>query len=148
MLAYRTQNAALTLADGLAEYYREHPRLKRGDQLATDAREFFRSHDAVHVLYGCDTSLTQEAVVKLSSIFGTTGGFSVLKGYGLHDSIDIYRNLKLGEVFLTIVESFIIVPRTLLRCSAQKARWPWSEFNNYLDTPLGELRERFRIRVT
>ena len=147
MLAYQTQNAALTLADGLAEYYRAHPFLKRGNQLADDAREFFRCHDAVHVLYGCDTSLTQEAIVKLSSIFGTTGGFSVLKGYALHDSIDIYRKLRFLEILFTIFASFIIVPRTLLRCSAQKARWPWSQFNNYLNTPLVELRERFRIQV-
>lgn len=147
MLAYRDQDAPMSLADGLAEYYREHTFLKRGDQLEPPAREFFRCHDAVHVLYGCDTSLSQEAVVKLSSIFGTTGGMGVLRGYALHDSMDIYRTLKLGEILATAAASFVIVPRTLVRCAGQKARWPWSEFNEHMDTPLRDLRAQFGIRV-
>jgi hypothetical protein len=147
MLAYRDPNTRMSLADGLAEYYRKHPFLKRGDQLGAEAQEFFRCHDAVHVLYGCDTSLAQEAVVKLSSVFGTTAGFGVLKGYGLYDSIDIYTKLKLGDILVTMLRSIVIVPRTLWRCSQQRQRWPWSEFGGHLETPLCELRERFRIRV-
>ena len=137
----------MSLADGLAEYYREHPFLKRGDQLGAEAREFFRCHDAVHVLYGCDTSLSQEAIVKLASIFGTTAGFAVLKGYSLYDSIDIYKKLRLGDILVTMLRSIIIVPRTLWRCSKQRQRWPWSAFDGYLQAPLHELRERFGIRV-
>lgn len=147
MLAYRSQNTQMSLADGLAEYYREHPFLKRGDRLRPEAQEFFRCHDVVHVLYGCDTSLAQEAVVKLSSIFGTTAGFAVLKGYSLYESIDIYTKLKIGEVLVTIVAAFVIVPRTLWRCSRQQERWPWSEFGGHLNTPLRELRQHFGIRV-
>jgi hypothetical protein len=147
MLAYWSQNAGMSLADGLAEYHREHPFLKRGDRLRPEAREFFRCHDVVHVLYGCDTSLAQEAVVKLSSIFGTTAGFGVLKGYSLYESIDIYTKLKLGEVLATIVAAFVIVPRTIWRCSRQRKRWPWSEFNAHLQAPLRELRAEFGIRV-
>jgi hypothetical protein len=147
MLAYQSPSARMTLADGLSEYYREHAFLKRGDRLAPDAREFFRCHDAVHVLYGCDTSLSQEAVVKLASIFGTTAGFAVLKGYSLYDSFDIYRKLKLGDILLTMGRSIVIVPRTLWRCAKQRQRWPWSEFDGHLQTPLCDLRERFGIRV-
>ena len=137
----------MSLAVGLAEYYREHPFLKRGDQLGAEAREFFRCHDAVHVVYGCDTSLSQEAIVKLSSIFGTTAGFAVLKGYALYDLIDIYRKLKLRDVLVTMISSTVIVPRTLGPCSRQRQRWPWSEFDGHLQSPLRELRERFGIRV-
>jgi hypothetical protein len=147
MLAYRRQNATSSLAEGLAEYYREHPFLKRGSDLAAEAREFFRCHDAVHVLYGCDTSLSDEAIVKLSSIFGTTGGFGVLKGYALYDSIDIYRQLKLKDVLATLLRAFVIVPRSLWRCFRQSERWPWSTFDQHLQTPLCALRRRFGIRV-
>lgn len=147
MLAYRTANTRMSLADGLDEYYREHPFLKRGEQLGAEAQEFFRCHDAVHVLYGCDTSLPQEAIVKLSSIFGTTAGFGVLKGYSLYDSIDIYKKLKLTDILDTMLRAIVIVPRTLWRCARQRQRWPWSEFHEHLQTPLCELRERFGIRV-
>lgn len=147
MLAYRSQSARLSLADGLTEYYREHPFLTRGDHLRAEAQEFFRCHDAVHVLYGCDTSLSDEAVVKLSSIFGTSAGFGVLKGYSLYESIDIYRKLKLAEVLGTILAAIVIVPRTIWRCLRQRKRWPWSDFHAHLQTPLCDLRAAFGIRV-
>jgi len=137
----------MSLEEGIAEYYRAHPFLKRDEQLGAEAREFFRCHDAVHVLYGCDTSLPHEAIVKISSIFGTSAGFSVLRGYSLYDSIDIYRTLKLTEILMTIVAAIVIVPRTILRCARQKARWPWCEFATHMATPLVELRAEFGIRV-
>jgi len=147
VLAYRSQSARLSLADGLAEYYREHPFLTRGDLLRAAAQEFFRCHDAVHVVYGCDTSLSDEAVVKLSSIFGTSAGFGVLKGYSLYETIDIYRKLKLAEVLGTILAAIVIVPRTIWRCLRQRKRWPWSDFDAHLQTPLCGLRAAFGIRV-
>lgn len=147
MLAYRCQSARMSLADGLAEYYREHPFLTRGNHLRAEAQDFFRCHDAVHVLYGCDTSLPDEAVVKLSSIFGTSAGFGVLKGYSLYESIDIYRKLKFDEVLGTMLGAIVIVPRTIWRCLRQRKRWPWSDFNAHLQTPLCDLRAAFGIRV-
>jgi hypothetical protein len=144
---YQRQDAPQSLREGIAEYYRENPGLKRDDELSDAAKDFFRRHDAIHVLYGCDTSLQHEAIVKLSSIFGTTGGFSVLDGYRLHDSIDIYRKLRLSDVLATMLASFVIVPRTIWRCARQARKWPWSDFEAHLDTPLSELRRAFGIRV-
>lgn len=109
MLTYQTQSAKMSLADGLAEYYRKHPFLTRGEHLRAEAQAFFRCHDVVHVLYGCDTSLTDEAVVKLSSIFGTSAGFGVLKGYSLYEAIDIYRELELGEVLGTMLAALMLI---------------------------------------
>jgi hypothetical protein len=147
MHAYQHQHAALTLRQGIAEYYRDSPGLKRGDDLSAEAREFFRCHDAAHVVFGCDTSLPQEAVVKLASMFGTTAGLSVLRGYRLYESRDIYRQLRVVDVLRTIALSVVIVPRTIYRCTRQHARWPWSDFAAHLDRPLSELRAKFGIRV-
>ncbi len=137
----------MTLAEGLAEYYRDNPGLKRGDALSAPAAAFFRSHDAVHVVYGRGTSLPDEAVVKLASLFGTTGGLSVLGGYALHDSQDIYRTLRLSEILRTLVAAVIIVPRTLVRCLRQSRPWPWTDFEALRNQPLRDIRRRFGIAV-
>lgn len=137
----------MTLGEGLAEYYAAYPLLKRGPTLSPPAEEFFRCHDVCHVVFGCDTSLANEAVVKLSSIFGTTGGLGVLRGYALYDSLDIYRKLPIGEVLLTIAAAVVIVPRTISRRMQQTRRWPWTDFTALLDTPLADLRRDFGIRV-
>jgi hypothetical protein len=147
MHAYQRQDAPLSLRDGIAEYFASHPFLKRGAELSPEGQRFFRCHDTVHVLWGCDTSLAQEAVVKLASIFGTTAGFAVLRGYRLHDAADIYRALTIRDILATIAVAFLIVPRTIWRCRRQAKRWPWSDFDPLLDTPLGQLRAAFGIRV-
>ncbi len=61
---FESPRSTQTLAEGLAEYLAAHPNLKRDDQLASaEARQFFRAHDIVHVLYGCGTSMPDEAIV-------------------------------------------------------------------------------------
>lgn len=147
MLAFQPQDSAMTLAEGLAEYYDKHPLLKRGATLSAPAQDFFRCHDAAHIVFGCDTSLANEAVVKLSSIFGTTAGLGVLKGYALYDSLDIYRKLPPSEVMGVIARAVVIVPRTIARRLRQTKRWPWSRFEAFLDRPLVEIRREFGIYV-
>lgn len=146
--AYESQASSQTLAEGLAEYFAAHPDLKRDADLSTEAaRRFFRSHDVVHVVYGCDTSLPDEAIVKLSSLFGTTGGFGVLRGYALHESMDIYRRLSFLEALRTLALAPWLITRTLWRCMRQRSRWPWDDHAALMGVPLVTLRERFGIRV-
>jgi hypothetical protein len=115
--------------------------------MTPEAQQFFRCHDVAHVVYGCGIGLDDEAVVKLSSIFGTTAGFGVLRGYTLHESRQIYEQLAPQSMVATIVHSFVIVPRTVLRCLRQRSRWPWEDFESFLTTPLRELRRQFGITV-
>ena len=137
-----------TLREGLAEYLAANPTLKRQESLlSSEARQFFRSHDLVHVLYGCGTSMPDEAVVKLSSLFGTTGGLQVLRGYTDFEALEIYTKLPLLSTVLALVMSPYLIARTLWRCARQNQRWPWVENEQYLDMPLTELRSRFGIRV-
>jgi len=137
-----------TLAQGLAEYFAAHPELKREDQLASaEARKFFRSHDIVHVLYGCGTSMPDEAIVKLASLFGTTGGVEVLRGYTHHETLPIYRRLPVRSTLLALLTAPYLVLRTIWRCSRQHRRWPWADNEQYMDRPLVELRAAFGIEV-
>src|SRR5688572_2197646 len=105
MHEFERQDTAQTLAEGIEEYYRQNPQLSKVRGMSPQAQEFFRCHDAAHVVFGCGTSLPDEAVVKLSSIFGTTGGLSVLRGYRLHESSSIYRELVLTDIIRTLLQS-------------------------------------------
>ncbi len=137
-----------TLTQGLAEYFAANPMLKRqGSLVSREARQFFRSHDIVHVLYGCGTTMPDEAVVKLSSLFGTTGGVQVLRGYTSYETLDIYTKLPLGGTVLALAMAPYLIVRTLWRCAWQRQRWPWVENHQYMNTPLVELRSTFGIKV-
>lgn len=147
MHAFERQSSSQTLAGGIAEYHEANPGLAKGRNLSPEASEFFRCHDAVHVLYGCGNTLDDEAVVKISSILGTTGGFGVLRGYTLHESLEIYRALHISDVLLSILHSVFIVPRSVVRCLRQTKRWPWQNFEKYMQVPMREVRREFGIRV-
>jgi ubiquinone biosynthesis protein Coq4 len=144
---YRRQHSELTLAEGLAEYYAEFEGQLTGRNMTREAVAFFRRHDVVHVIFGCDISLSDELIVKLSSIFGTTAGFGVLAGYRLAESKEIYAGLSHAEILSLMGKTFVLVPRTIWRCVTMASKWPWDDFDRHLDVPLFEIRERFGIRV-
>ena len=147
MHSFELQQSTQTLAEGVAEYYQLNPGLVTGRGTSREAQEFFRCHDAAHVVFGCGTTLSDEAIVKVSSVFGTSGGVGVLRGYRLHESQQIYRKLARSEMLVTALKSFIVVPRTLFRCIQQQRRWPWNDFDRYLNVSLCDIREEFGIRV-
>lgn len=145
---FEAADSPQTLSQGLAEYFAANPLLKREAALQSDeARQFFRSHDVVHVLYGCGTSMPDEAIVKLASLFGTTGGFHVLRGYLHHETLDIYTRLPPADTALALLSAPWLIVRTLWRCTRQTRRWPWVDHQQYLDTPLRDIRIQFNIRV-
>ena len=145
---FESADSVQTLAEGLAEYLAANPSLKRGPELLSpQARAFFASHDIVHVVYGCGTSLPDEAIVKLASIFGTTGGLGVLRGYLHHEALDIYRKLPLGGTLLALATAPCLIVRTLWRCSRQFQRWPWTGYEPLLGVPLRDIRSQYGITV-
>lgn len=148
LLHYQHQHSTQTLQQGLDEYFAAHPSLLRSGDLSAEAQLFFRCHDTVHVLYGCSTSLPDEAVVKIASLRGTTEGLAVLKGYALHESRAIYGQLHATDVLRNLGATLWAVPRTWWRCSRQTMRWPWTSPPEYLDMPLVALRARYGIRVS
>lgn len=147
MHAFQQQTSRQTLEEGIAEYHQTNPGLAKGRALSAEAQEFFRCHDAVHVVFGCGTTLNDELVVKISSIFGTSRGIGVLRGYRLHESVEIYKQLRVLDVLRSIAQSVFLVPRTMVRCIRQRRRWLWENFNTYARLPLLEIRREFGIRV-
>ena len=147
MLEYQRPDSILTLAEGLREYYSSCEELVGGRGISATAREFFRCHDVAHVVFGCSTSLENEAIVKMWSFFGTTAGLRLLRAYRLPESQDIYERLEWREVASTTVRSVAAVPLALWRCFRMQKRWPWSEFDIYLDVRLVEIRREYGIKL-
>ena len=147
MLEYRYPDTTLTLESGLAEYYESRTELVDGRGLSPVAREFFRCHDAAHVVFGCSTTLLNEAVVKIWSFFGTTRGLRLVREYRLPESQEIYEQLKWGSIARTAVQSVALAPRVMARCMRMHKRWPWSDFDAYRHVALREVRCEYGIRV-
>ena len=147
MLAYQLPASELTLEEGLREYHENHSDLVSGRQASPTALEFFRCHDAAHVVFGCSTTLINEAMVKMWSFLGTTAGLTLLRDYRLPESQEIYRTLLWGDIARTALRSLVVVPRVMVRCRRMTRRWPWSDFDSYQKVPLVTLRREFGIEI-
>lgn len=146
MLDYQRAGTKLTLAEGLSEYYASREGLVSGRGLSDEAREFFRCHDAAHVVFGCSTALLDEAIVKTWSFFGTSAGFSLWRGYRLPESQEIYETITWRDTARTAWRALGAVPVVLARCCRMRKRWPWSDHAAWLDVPLSEIRQEFGIQ--
>jgi hypothetical protein len=147
MLKYQLPDSSVTLAEGLSEYYASREGLVSGRGVSPAAAEFFRCHDAAHVVFACDTTLLNEMVVKIWSFFGTTGGFGLLRDYRLPESQEIYETLVWSDIARVSLRAVVLVPLVIVRARRMRKRWPWSEFGGYLSVPLAEIRREFGIEL-
>ncbi len=146
MMEYQRLDTGMTLQQGLEEYYASRDDLKQGRGLSLPGKEFFRCHDTVHVVFGYNTELPSEAGVKMWSFFGTDAGLRRLyQGYRLEESKEIYTSLRFRQIVDAGTKALVIVPRVILQSFKMKKRWPWSDFDDYLSTPLASIREEFGI---
>ncbi len=146
-MKFQNPNSDSTLREGLSEYYASQAGLVTGRGGSDSAREFFRCHDAAHVVFGCSTTLTNEAVVKIWSFFGTTAGLSLLRDYRSSESKEIYEQIEWSDIPKTALRSVVSVPRVAIRCGRMHKRWPWHDFDAYLDVALVDIRDEFGIAI-
>ena len=111
-----------------------------------EAKEFFRCHDIAHVVFGCDTTIFGEGVVKIWTVFGTTLGFwKHIAGYNEADAFALFRMYSLKHVAKNILRLFVTIPSVIVRARRMSKPWNWSDFETYMDVPIGKIREEFNI---
>jgi adenylate kinase family enzyme len=145
---YVRQDSSQTLREGLAEYRARNPGLLDAAAMEGEAAALFRQHDAAHVLFGCETTLRGETLVDTWTIFASSIG---LRGYLAYLKLpqvnQVFAEAGIGRVALVSARCLPDALRVVWRSRRVVPKWPWTEYERYLDRPLRELRDEFRIRV-
>lgn len=145
-LHYRDPRSIQTLAEGLAELRGAVPGLLDEGRLPEDARQLFHNHDIAHVVFGCDTSLVQEGMVDLWTIFGSTVGLRAYLSYMKTDEAkQVLRDVGLGRALWATLKALPRLAGVIVRARRMTRKWPWTDHDAYLDRPLVEIREEFGI---
>ena len=148
MLAYQQQDCELTLAEGLDAYRAANPTLDVPRDLESPGGRFFRGHDIVHVVFGCDTSLFQEAMADAWTLFGTTVGFRRFVGFfSLPEHQHVIEKIGKRRAVLTAIRAAPLIVRIARRARQMSRKWPWQEFDQFLPMRLTEIRREFNIQV-
>jgi len=136
-----------TLREAIKEFYTVNFKYFSSRDISPKAEELFRCHDTAHVVFGCDTSILGEGMVKIWTIFGTSLGFwKHLEGYAEADAFSLFKEYRWSHVANNIFKIFITAPRVIIRARLMNKRWPWSSFEPYLDLPLDAIRKEFNIK--
>lgn len=152
-MQFMQQNCRLTLRDGLEELYRHAPEVAVVSQRKG---KMFVDHDLTHVLFGCDTSLQGEILLKPWILFGTTINRDELKAYAMDPDVQMLNEegvqLMGGRVKAYTLSLTYYLPLFfwiwLRRVRRMSARWPHSDVTeDMMNTPLDELRRAYGIRL-
>ena len=141
-------NDELTLQEGLDEFNKKNSKYFSGGHHSSAGEEFLKHHDIAHIVFGCDTSIYGEGVVKIWTTFGTTLSFwKVVNGYKDASAFELARKYSFSHVVKNIFKFLLTIPKTIIRAKQMNKPWPFYDFDSYLNVPLSEIRKEFNIRV-
>jgi hypothetical protein len=147
---YQAQDSRQTLAEGLAEYYAmNRGRVLPPDSLPARSAALFRSHDICHVIFGLDTTLSDEAMADMRTLLSCDVGWARYARYMAGDP-EAKTILKEVGYFTAFWGTLRSVPRLLRAVSEawrMRKRWPWDPPEDYRQRTLSDLRREFGIRV-
>ncbi|MBL6936730.1 MAG: hypothetical protein ISS15_07570 [Alphaproteobacteria bacterium] len=148
-LRYQEQNSPQTLAQGLAEYYRENDGIVTRPELLPDqSASLFSSHDICHVIFGLDTSLADEMIADIRTTAACALTWSqVRQRYTDQQALAVFSQMGLWRAVTVPIRSLPRIASTLVQSFLMPKRWPWVPPREYLDRSLADLRAEYRIRV-
>ncbi len=137
-----------TLQDQLIEFRKNNQAYFSKKSNTKEANRFLMGHDVAHVIFGCDTSLTGEGIVKLWTIFGTTLTLKqVVHGYLSVGALRLFSGYSFKHISQQIGQLLSAVP-TAIRLSRQMQKpWPFYDYESYLHTPVSVIRAEYGIQV-
>jgi hypothetical protein len=149
-LRYQQQGCALTLADGLEEYYAANVgRVLRPRDLPPESFALFRSHDMCHVIFGLDTTLDDEALVDMRTLFSCDVGLRRYAAYLAQDkqAQALFKEIGYLKSAWVTVLAVPRICRAAIEAWRMKRRWPWVPPESFQSRTLADLRREFGIRI-
>lgn len=98
----------MTLKEALQYYYQANTDiLYRGDK-SVGSVDFFRCYDVAHVVFGCDTSWLNEAMVNIWTVFGTAMRFwGHIRAYSREETREIAKTFRWRSILRVFLWSFV-----------------------------------------
>ena len=140
----------MTLAEGLAEYYRANAgRVLRPADLSDESRKLFASHDMCHVIFGLDTNLADETMADTRTLLSCDVGVRRYVRYlaTVPEAKALFKELGYGRATLATLAATPRILKAVIEALRMKRKWPWNPRDSDLQRPLGDLRRDYGIRV-
>ena len=152
-LSFLQQDCALTLRNGLNELYEKQPEVGAS---AERVGQLFVDHDATHVLFGCNTTFQDEALLDAWTLGGTDITWKDAMAYSrmpeVKEIIEQLAKDEGGKLRLYLKYMWSVLPKVLSvrfgRVRRMKKRWPYHGITEEMwNRPIRDLREEYGIQV-
>lgn len=138
----------ITLQRGLEVFYKNNMKYFSNRIYSKKGKVFLRNHDVAHIVFGCDTSIYGEGVVKIWTTFGTTLSFwKVISGYNEVNAFELFRKYSFRHIYKNIFRFLLAIPKTIVRAKKMSKPWPFSGYESYLNIPICAVRKEFNIQI-
>jgi len=117
----------LTLQQGLDRFQEKNSKYFTKRSMSKEGEAFLQCHDIAHVVFGCDTTLYGEGLVKIWTSFGTTSGFwKIVNGYNEVSAFELFKMYSIGHLAKNIGKYLLAIPKALYRVTKMTKPWPFS----------------------
>ncbi len=145
-------NPDKTLQQNLDIYYKNHPDFYRPETLDGQLKEYILPHDALHVIFNCDTDLLGELKLEIMTLFCTdikwNEYYQNVNNEKIKNDFDkIIRSYSNSQYFKVLGFAFTQFIRTLFVRLMMRRVWKVYEYDKYLEYRLGDVRKIFNISV-
>jgi len=148
-MKYLAPDSTQTLREGVAELRQvEGPEGDAAESFAQELRQDIDVHDAIHVLFGCPTTLAGEIIAHVWTAFGTTASIADMHRVNAHgDHRAVLASIGHWRLFRTWLASLKPIATTLRNTRRMTQRWPVERMAEFYDRRLVDIRDEFGIRL-
>ncbi|MEM6477355.1 MAG: hypothetical protein AAF687_14465 [Pseudomonadota bacterium] len=137
----------LTLLQALEAFRKEHDLEEKYLDMRTEAQEHFERHDIVHVLFGLDTSIRQEAQADSWTIFGTDISLKhIMDFFGLPEEKELIKEIGWWAITKAYFQGIPDGLRIAWRARKLRKKWRWSDNAKYRSARVEDIRSEFGIQ--
>ncbi|MEL6528564.1 MAG: hypothetical protein AAGK01_04645 [Pseudomonadota bacterium] len=139
--------SSLTLNEALVAFRSENDLATKYDGMRKEAQIHFERHDIVHVLFGLDTSIRQEAQADGWTIFGTDISFQHIREFfSLPEEKELIDEIGWWEITKAYFRGVPDYLRIALQSRKLRKKWRWSDYSSYRDRQVDKIRDEFGIK--
>jgi len=136
----------LTLEDALVAFRREHDLDAKYRDMREEAQIHFERHDIVHVLFGLDTSIRQEAQADGWTVFGTDiSRRDISEFFGLPEEKELVDEIGWWAIIKAYFRGVPDYFRIAWQSRKLTKKWRWNENAAYRSQRVSDIRREFGI---
>lgn len=144
---YSELNSTITLEQAIRELRQREEKSDTPIKMSAISQTF-EQHDAIHVLFGCGTTIKDEIAAHIWMLFGTTAKLNQMhQAVADQEHRNVLANighLKLIGIWITCLPRILSI---IIKCSRMKKRLALEELEKLKKLPLWEIRRQYGIVV-